>query len=511
MDSARLPYVKVSSKGTVFDIKGSDSSEVEILDYEDETAKLFAQELIDFDDDSEIEYIVAPEGFSLMSAPGLDNSKTIVHKGGYLNLSYTYNQTLENKYKTEMENDSFATKANASVNISGGLPNELLSITEKIVPEYSYLKDSDGKITSSSKLVSNFSATQKHLGITYTLNTNLYSLTEKNGTRTEQSFEWTKDYVKAHSIKIARTIGHFTVSVEDVLWPLTSSIISTLSFSSNGVSVTASLPMYPDKDDILDGSIAKLDISVKKSVWNLSINNKYSFPEDGWKSYSMKQNFGLKLGKFYFNEDAELKEKFKFTSLTFSVGYQENTASINFKGGDELTADRLKVKLKQTVLPFYYWKNRIGFEGVFESDFSYDFNNKYATSLVTGIKFSFSISKFLDLSVTVSSVNNGFYRYYDEDTDKFVFSRLWKDFLNSLDIFGDGIKQTQFTLNSVKVSLVHYMSDWNLYADFKAELKTISSGKKVWSPELTVYIQWNEIPELKIQNKYDGKSGEWEK
>ena len=169
------------------------------------------------------------------------------------------------------------------------------------------------------------------------------------------------------------------------------------------------------------------------------------------------------------------------------------------------------MKIKQTVLPFYRWKNRIGFEGVFESDFSYDFNNKYATSLVTGIKFSFAVSKFLDLSVSVSSVNNGFYRYYDEDTDRFVFSRLWKDFLNSLDIFGDGIRHTQFTLNSVKISLVHYMSDWNLYADFKAELKTISSGKKAWSPELTVYIQWNEIPELKIKNKYDGRTGEWEK
>jgi len=168
------------------------------------------------------------------------------------------------------------------------------------------------------------------------------------------------------------------------------------------------------------------------------------------------------------------------------------------------------VKIKQTVLPFYTWKNRIGFEGVFESDLTYDFNNKYATSLVIGFKFNFAISQFLDLSVNVSSVNNGFYKYYDEDTDTFVFRRLWQDFVRSLDVFGDGIRNTQFTLNSVKISLVHYMSAWNLYADFKAELKTLSTGKKAWSPELTIYVQWNEIPELKIKNKLDGRTGKWE-
>jgi len=277
------------------------------------------------------------------------------------------------------------------------------------------------------------------------------------------------------------------------------------------VSISASLPMYPDKADILDESVAKLDINIKKSFWNLSLNNKYTFPLEGWKKYSLKQSFGIKSGKFSFTQDAELKEKFKFTSLAFSVGFKDNSAAINFKGDDVLEADRLIVKLKQTVLPLYRWKNRIGFEGSFESNFSYDFNNKYATSLSTGIKFSFAISKFLDLSLTVSSVNNGFYRYYDEQTDTFVFSRLWKDFLNSLDIFGDGIRQTQFTLNSIKISLVHYMSDWNLYADFKAEMKSVSGGKKAWSPELTVYVQWNEIPELKIKNKLDGRTGEWEK
>ena len=511
MESSRLPYLKISSKGTVLDLKGKDSSEVEVLDYEDETARQFAQELLALEGKSDEDFVIAPDGFILMGSPNLNNSKTVVHKGGYLNLSYTYNQTLENTYKTEMINTGYATKANAAVTLSGGLPNELLSFTEKVVPEYSYLRDSDNKITTSGKVVSNFSATQKFLGLTYTLNTNLYTVSEKNGTKNETKFDWTKDNVTAHSIKLSRTIGHFTVSVEDVLWPLTSSIIPTISYSSNGVSISASLPMYPDKDNILDESVAKLDVNIKKSFWNLSLNNKYTFPEDGWNKYYLKQSFGIKAGRFTFTQDAELKEKFKFTSLAFSVGFVDNTASINFKGDDELTADRLIVKLKQTVKPFYRWKNRIGFEGSFESNFSYDFNNKYATSLSTGIKFNFAISKFLDLAVTVSSVNNGFYRYYDEETDKFVFSRLWKDFLNSLDIFGDGIRQTQFTLNSIKVSLVHYMSDWNLYADFKAEVKSVSGGKKAWCPELTVYVQWNEIPELKVKNKLDGRTGEWEK
>lgn len=510
LDAAKLPYVKVSSKGTVFDLKGSDSSEVEVLDYEDETARLFAQELLAFEKTEGESFDIAPAGFVLMDSPSLNNSRTIVHKSGFLKLSYTYNQTLENTYKTEMVNDSMATKANMSVDLSGGLPNELFSFSEKIVPDYSYLRDSDGKITSSAKLVSNFTATQKFLGLTYTLNTNLYSVSEKDGEKTVKPFEWTKDYVKAHSIKISKSLGHVTLSVEDVLKPLTSSIIPSVSYSYNGISATASLPLYPEKDNILDESTAKLDFSIKKSVWNFSLNNQFKFPEDGWETYTLKQNFGLKFGKFTFTEDANLKKKFVFNSLVFSVGYGENIASLSFKD-ENVTPDRLKVKIKQTVLPFYTWKNRIGFEGVFESDFTYDFSNKYATSLVIGFRFNFAISQFLDLSVNVSTVNNGFYKYYDELTDSFVFRRLWEDFVRSLDIFGDGIRQTQFTLNSVKISLVHYMSAWNLYADFKAELKTISGGKKAWSPELTVYVQWNEIPELKIKNKLNGRTGEWEK
>ena len=508
LNSAKLPYVKVSSKGTVFDLKGKDSSEVEILDYEDETARLFAEELLALENTDE-DFIVAPNGFVLMTAPNLDNSRTVVHKGGYLNLSYTYNQTLENTYKTEMEKDSLSTKANFSLNLSGGLPNELFSFSEKIVPDYSYLRDADDNVTSSAKLASNFTATQKHLGLTYTLNTVIYSSSEKDGVKTDNSFEWTTDYVKAHSIKLAKTLGHFTLSVEDVLKPLTSSIIPSVSYSYNGVSVSASLPLYPEKDNILDESVAKLDVGVKKNIWNLSLNNKFTFPEDGWETYSLKQVFGLKMGKFTFSENADLKGKFKFSSLVLAAGYGDNSASISFTGED-VSPDRLKVKIKQTVLPFYTWKNRIGFEGVFESDLTYDFNNKYATSLVIGFKFNFAISQFLDLSVNVSSVNNGFYKYYDEDTDTFVFRRLWQDFVRSLDVFGDGIRNTQFTLNSVKISLVHYMSAWNLYADFKAELKTLSTGKKAWSPELTIYVQWNEIPELKIKNKLDGRTGKWE-
>lgn len=497
VQSAQLPYLKLTSKGTVFDLKGKESTEKVILEYEDEIAREFADELISVGTSAEGEsFDLSPEGFTLMSAPNLDNSRTIYHKGGYLNLAYTFEQSLKSMYKEQFERDDFAANAKASITLKGGLPENLFNVTTSVLPDYSYILDEEGNTTFSSKVKSELSATQPFLGLTYTLKANLVDYSKKNSVETVKTAQWSKDYITAHSIKISRTVLHTTLSVEDVLPPLEHSVIPGFSFSSGGITLAGSLPVYPDRENILDGSTAKLDLTVKKAVWSFSVNNRYAFPSAGWDSFSLTQKAGLKIGKFSVNQSSEFTGMFKFKALSFSAGYADNSASINFKG-EELKPDRLRVKIKQTVLPLYTWKNRIGFEGTFEADFLYDFQNKYSASLVTALKFNFAVSEFLDLAVSVSSVNNGFYKYYDSD-DKFSFKMMWEDFLRSLDIFGGGNRQTSFTLNAVKISLVHYMSDWNLYLDAKAGLKSDRNGKSVWTPEVSIYIQWNEIPELKV-------------
>ena len=154
----------------------------------------------------------------------------------------------------------------------------------------------------------------------------------------------------------------------------------------------------------------------------------------------------------------------------------------------------------------------MGFDSSLSAAFNYDFQNPYRTSLTISFRMDFSIAEFLDLSLSVSSANKSFSRYYKDG--KYDMALMWEDFLNSFDFFSPAEtskrRNTGFNLSSYKVGVVHYMRDWNLYIDAQGSLTTQYSNKYEWVPTVTVYLQWNAIPELRTEGSWDSYNRQWE-
>lgn len=511
--SAQVPNLRATVSGTIFEFRGKDSKTEKEKGYSNELAREFYEEYSFITENEDMEHLDAVPsyyGINPYNAPFVNTVETLTREGGQLKSSYSVTGNLKNTLGEEWEKDDLSANLSGTFKLEGSVPGKWMTFVHSLVPEYTYLRDEKDNLTVTSKLPSRFTANFPKIGLTYVLNANLFTYSEKSEVKTFETLEWSKTFITAHSVKLSRRLGYFTLSAEQALRPLELSTTPGFSFSNAGVSVSGDIVLYNEKDDMLDGSKAHLNLGISKSIWKFTLNNTYTFPYDDWEGYSATQSFGLKLfkDKLSLSETSEFEKQFEFKKMTVQLSFDECSASMSFKDSD-FTKDRLRVILKKSVKPFYRWKNRIGFEGTFATDFNYDFANKYSASLNASVQFNFAVSEFLDMSVAFSSSNNRFYKYYEDDV--FKFDLLWKDLLKSFDFFGDGRSQTSFALNNVKVSIVHYMSAWNLYMDAKASIQTDSYNKQVWVPEISVYVQWNDIPELKVENYYNMKTKEWEK
>lgn len=513
--AAQVPNLRATLSGTVFDFSGeSEKTEIE-RGYSNELARSFQEEylsLTEGDEEGERIYgLPSFYGINPYNAPFVNTVETVTREGGQLKSSYTVNGNLKNTYSEEWAQDDLSANLSGTFKLEGSVPGKWLSFVHSLVPEYTYLRDEQGNLTVTTKLPSRFTASLPKIGLTYVLNSNLFSYSEKTGVKTFETMDWSKNWVTAHSVKLTRKLWYFNFSAEQTLRPLELATTPGFSFSYAGFAVSGDIVLYNERESMLEGSKAHLNLGITKNYWNFRLNNTYAFDEGDWDGYSATQSFGIRLFKdrIRLSETSEFENQFEFRKMTVQLNFDESSASMSFKDST-FTKDRLRVILKKTVSPYYRWRNRIGFEGTFSTDFNYDFSNKYSTSLNASMQFNFAVSQFLDMSVSVSSSNNSFYKYFD-DNDRFSFSLMWKDFIKSLDFFGEGRSQTSFTLNNVKISIVHYMSAWNLNVDAKASVQTDSNNKQVWVPEISVYVQWNDIPELKVENYYNMNTKEWEK
>ena len=117
-----------------------------------------------------------------------------------------------------------------------------------------------------------------------------------------------------------------------------------------------------------------------------------------------------------------------------------------------------------------------------------------------------SIAEFLDVKLSVKSVNTGFYRYYTDDA--FVFGTLWEDLLRSFDFVGSGRQNTQFNLNAISLELVHDLGDWSLNCKYNASV-VLSNNQYHWVPTVTVFLSWKVLNELDIDERWTQKSDVW--
>lgn len=530
---ASLPYLSFASDGVILNLKGQSRSSTRETGYSNDLAKSFSQELSLLSDDlqsvPDLEADDNGDGVRPYKGPDLKLESTTVSQAGSLTLGYTYNQTLDNVYKETLLQDNMYTKINGSVYADAAVPGNWFRVKETLKPQFNYshtgISGENPVEINEYYLSSALNASVPRLGLTYNLNQRIYVHYSKSNseTITDRWGEWNSTDVTAHDVSFSKTLSPMTFGFYVQLKPLTEILKPSVSYSRNGLDVSADFSMRRPADTAdFEKGAANLNVSYKNGFLTASVANNYDFTKvssdgsDPWNGYKLVQKATLNPIKgLSFSENATFTGKFVASNLSVSGSYEFDSSLVDLKAsgsmrftGENYDKESLNVTLKLSQDEIRFWKKRISLQSGLDFSFTYDFQNPYRTYLTAGLSLSFRIAEFMDLSVSVNSANKSFSRYYGPD-GTFSFSKMMEDLARSFDFFGSGRNNTGFNLSSFKVQFVHYMRDWNLYIDAKGSLTTQYTGKYEWVPTVTVYVKWNAIPELRTQGAWDAKTKEW--
>jgi len=526
--SASLPEISFSSNGswTVLQSKSSKTSDVT---YSNSVAKKFSEELTSLKNREETTTGDNSEKLSLnfYNSPTTKTSSSS-SSSGFLKLGYTFNQSFNNKYSTELVPSSVYSKSYGTVFFNVQSPAKWIAVNETVKPTFSFSSDftqkSDDTLSYKNvqdlSFVSNLVVESQLLGLTYKLSNKIYSsvLKDQDGTITQDESkwgEWEKDDVTEHSLEFKKSLSYYTFSLKGTFKPVTESFKPSVAFSKEGFTLNADIS-FIEKDDVFEKNTSNLKLGYSNSFLNISLSNAFDFTKydelDLLSAYSFVQNGSLKLfsGNLSLSEQITYKENLTPSAMSFSIANTLNVGklssngsySLSFKGNNkEWDLDVLSIKLTNKLEPVYFWKGRVGLELSLNTAFTYNFDNPYATSFSVNLSAEFAVAEFLSVKFAVNSANRSFYKYFENE--KFSFASMFEDLFKSFDFFGDGRKSTGFNMSSLSIEFIHYMRDWNLCFSVEGKLATQSSGKSVWSPVYKIYVKWNAIPELKVEKTVD--------
>ncbi len=524
---ASLPYLSFSSNGTFLNLAGQSKSTTKRLDYTNDLALGFSQE------QSNLDLTGASENKSASGLVGYDGpdvqlESTTVSEAGSFKLGYTYNQSMDNIFEEDLERDNFYTKITGSLFMDANAPGQWFSLTETLKPQFNYIATDLSESTKTEidefYLSSVLKASIPKVGLTYNLTQRIYVHYNKStsDTSTDRWGEWDSTDVTAHNITFSKTWSPFTFGFYFQMRPLTEILKPSLSFSKGGFTVYGDFSMEREEDeDEFEKGKANLNLAYTSSFFGLSLANEYDFTKvttDDWEGYTLVQKASVTpFSGLTLSENATFEGQFQAQSMAVGGTYELDGSRLGLLTsgtmtflGEDFEKDELNVSLKLAQDQITFWKSRVGFESALTFAFNYDFQNPFKTYMTAGLSLSFSIAEFLDLSFSVTSANKSFSRYYSAD-GTFSFSSMLEDLARSFDLFGSGRSNTGFNLSSFKLSMVHYMRDWNLYIDAQGSLTTkySSTSKYEWVPTVTVYVKWNAIPELKTQGTWNASEKEW--
>ena len=511
-----LPKLTANISGTIFSFK-----ENEKLGEEKETKQ------IAFSD-----YFILKDPLLSAMYEDKSNKESNSNKQSSISLKYSINEELNNSYdkdenKNTLTNEILKNTLSGKITLSGNITNKF-NFTEIITPEYTYsYKEENIEKRNDISFRSDTTLSIPIIGITYNLNSYLYksqTIKTKDSYSEKQTYwAFDKENIKAHSISFSKSIelikGALMPSLKYTLKPLTQSINVGLAYKINDFSLSLNWN-FKEVDEKIKSDDIKLSLGylTKYFTYSLSLTYQSSIYDksDILKPLSLNSSISIR------SEDKKysLTEYIKYTyekngiyntidELTTTIvtpyiglSYSGNLISGKYSHNSlDLTSD-IKTDL------MYSWYNRILTQFAINSKFHYEFDNLYATNLAISFSLNFKIQEFLAINLSVKTTNNSFYKYFENDN--LNFSLLWQDLKNSFDFISNGRYNTGFTMDSLSIELVHYMTDWNLYCKYSATIVSSTAGYE-WVPTVSIFLKWKTIPDLKIDENYKKSTlGEWE-
>lgn len=164
------------------------------------------------------------------------------------------------------------------------------------------------------------------------------------------------------------------------------------------------------------------------------------------------------------------------------------------------------------------WKNRLKMGFSVNTNFNMNLQQYNVSSLSFSFKYNINIHEFLDLNFSMKSSNDYMFLYfptlrdYYGITDEYSF---FTDLFKSFNVFSENQqdrKDSFFNMNTIDVSLVHKLHDWDLEVNYSGkpliEANTEGGSDTKWDSTLSILVRWNPIEKLKV--KADYAEEEWQ-
>lgn len=501
VSSVTLPDLGVLVSGTILDLKGNTASDKTSV----HAAQIPLDPAIIFDD-------WGISGPYSPSTPTAAPSKTTIDSSS-LRIDYSarqsYTENISFANQVAGVGTSYARTA-GSLSIKGALAPTILTIAQRFEPLVT-VNSSENSLDQQVTVMSLSDVSIPRAGLTYGLSMRLFQnrMTETTGSPPVESggwLPWDTDSVSRHQVSwrkpFALGMATITPSLTATITPIPFSLTPKLEYAHGRFFASASYKFADDGTGTLAGDDAILRLSyLDRKVIEFASTATYrsgitgglldpllldmsltAYPFDAFLSFAGKGAYDFDVRKF---------EQF---SVSASIPWAR--ATVHGSGPVEApVVDLLDTAIVIDAFERRWWKNRLSFGLDLEASYRHAFWDPAASSFMFKISSAFSIAEFLSLDIGLTTVNKGFHRYGS-------FSDMWEDLLRSFDFFGNGRRSTQFTMESVEVSLVHHMADWDLHCKYQGSV-VLSDLEWRWNPVLSVFLQWKAIPEIKVDRQFD--------
>lgn len=446
-----------------------------------------------------------------------------------ITLSYTAEQRFNQRLKPESgEKEYRYSLSKGSLRLFATPHSTWLTVTEELAPQLSIVEDLNKKTfyTKEAQLFLTSRIAVPIVGLEYQLSQRLARSkvtedTKLGVTVTEEGALFTKEQVTTHRLLLSKSFalgaGSIKGSVTMVLPPLQQSLVPLLTWQSGPVTLSASAK-FLEEDEALTADQVSASFKYSDGLFTASFAPTYRLKEEGllWSErLSLSQAFSWQSPSKFWN----LGQTFDFSgaSKTYGAHYVDRLSikaqiphlllSYSVSGPIEhLKPLELKGSIALLEGQWRFYKRRIALFWGIESSLSFQFQDTYASKFEIQASLGLSIAEFLDCTVSVKSVNTGFYRYWEGDD--FIFARLWEDLARSFDFVGNGRRNTQFNLSSVNFDLVHDLGDWSLNCKYSASV-VLSNNQYEWVPTVSVFLTWKMMSELDIAERWTRDTSVW--
>jgi len=340
----------------------------------------------------------------------------------------------------------------------------------------------------------------ENTSINYTLDTNLYRFEYQDPSHEEFWLTWNKDSITNHKASVN---FQFTIPV----------LTATLLFDTT---------LWPQD---LEQSI-KPGLKLSFFNWENSVDLGIKYNQ-GVPAYEP-----LNISSVYTPIDKiTISEKFQYNvqegrpeSSVSTIRLWDFTASLHASHSPDYEWDKVDEKLIVNPPGFYLtslsmaynlnyesplmWKNRMTMGLSVNTNLNMNLQQYNLSSLKFSLGYNIHIFQFLDFNIKVNSSNDHIFLYFPFMREEYGITEnynFFEDLFKSFNVFSPNQQDrldSFFNMNSIEVSLVHKLHDWDLEFTYTGKPIIDVLGETDWDSTLSIMVKWNPIEKIKIKVDY---------